>query len=51
MTYWQRQHCGRPGSFPAADRYFDGAVTLPLYPGMREAEADEVISVLREALG
>jgi dTDP-4-amino-4,6-dideoxygalactose transaminase len=51
MTYWQRQHCGRPGSFPAADRYFDGAVTLPLYPGMREAEADEVISVLLEALG
>jgi dTDP-4-amino-4,6-dideoxygalactose transaminase len=33
-----------------ADRYFAGAVTLPLYPAMREAEADEVVSVLKEAL-
>jgi dTDP-4-amino-4,6-dideoxygalactose transaminase len=34
-----------------ADRYFDGAITLPLYPGMREVEAHEVIAVLYEALG
>ena len=37
--------------FPVADRYFDGAMTLPLYPGMRASRGDEVVSVLREALG
>jgi dTDP-4-amino-4,6-dideoxygalactose transaminase len=51
MTYWRRQPCQSSAAFPVADRYFDGAITLPLYPGMREIEAHEVITVLREALG
>jgi dTDP-4-amino-4,6-dideoxygalactose transaminase len=51
MTYWRRHLHGEGGCFPVADRYFEGALTLPLYPGMGEAEADEVISVLCEALG
>jgi dTDP-4-amino-4,6-dideoxygalactose transaminase len=50
MTYWRRQLHGQAACFPVADRYFEGALTLPLYPGMGEVEADEVISVLREAL-
>ena len=49
MTYWGGER-GAQGAFPVADRYFDGALTLPLYPDLREAEADEVASVLREAL-
>jgi dTDP-4-amino-4,6-dideoxygalactose transaminase len=51
MTYGRRQPCDPQGGFPVADRYFDGAITLPLFPGMREIEAREVIAVLREALG
>jgi dTDP-4-amino-4,6-dideoxygalactose transaminase len=51
MTYWRGQPCNPSRDFPVADRYFDGAITLPLYPGMREVEAQEVIAVLREALG
>jgi dTDP-4-amino-4,6-dideoxygalactose transaminase len=51
MTYWRRHRCDEQGGFPSADRYFKGAVTLPLYPAMREAEAEEVVAVLREALG
>jgi dTDP-4-amino-4,6-dideoxygalactose transaminase len=50
MTYWRRQLNSNAGCFPVADRYFEGALTLPLYPGMGEAEVDEVMSVLREAL-
>jgi dTDP-4-amino-4,6-dideoxygalactose transaminase len=51
MTYWQHHRCNDQRGFPSADRYFDGAVTLPLYPSMRETEAEEVAAVLREALG
>jgi len=51
MTYWRSHQCDQRTSFPAADRYFEGAVTLPLYPGMRESEAEDVVSVLREAIG
>lgn len=51
MTYWAREGGARSGAFPVADRYFEGAVTLPLYPAMRETEAEEVASALQEALG
>jgi dTDP-4-amino-4,6-dideoxygalactose transaminase len=50
MSYWR----GRPGGvglFPNADRYFDGALTLPLFPAMTKNEADEVVAVLHESVG
>ena len=51
MTYWGG--VARPNSqdFPVADAYFAGALTLPVYPGMRDTEADEVVATLRHALG
>jgi dTDP-4-amino-4,6-dideoxygalactose transaminase len=51
MTYWkERYRCG-PGDFPAASRYFAGAVTLPLFAGMTDAQVDRVVAVVRETLG
>jgi len=50
MTYWkERCHC-EPDEFPVADRYFAGAVTLPLFAGMTDAEVDRVTSVVRRLL-
>lgn len=40
----------RPGQFPEAERYYAEAITLPLYPGMRDADQDTVIEALAEAL-
>ena len=39
-----------PGDFPEAEKYYSEAITLPLYPGLKYAEQDNVISVLRDAL-
>jgi dTDP-4-amino-4,6-dideoxygalactose transaminase len=51
MTYWkERYHC-EPGEFAVASRYFNGAVTLPLFAGMTDAEVDRVAAVVRETLG
>lgn len=50
MTYWRNQP-GGAGEFPNADRYFAGALTLPLYPDMSFDEVDEVVAVIRDALG
>jgi dTDP-4-amino-4,6-dideoxygalactose transaminase len=50
MSYW-RGRPGGSGAFPNADRYFDGALTLPLFPDMKKSEADEVVAVLHEAVG
>jgi dTDP-4-amino-4,6-dideoxygalactose transaminase len=45
MSYWKNRVA--PGAFPVADRYFAGAVTLPLFPGMTDAQVDRVADVLR----
>ena len=51
MSYWSEHTSRATSQFPVADRYFEGAITLPLFPGMREAEIDRVASVLQEAIG
>jgi dTDP-4-amino-4,6-dideoxygalactose transaminase len=51
MTYWRdRYHCD-PREFAVANRYFAGAVTLPLFVGMTDAQVDRVVGVVREVLG
>jgi dTDP-4-amino-4,6-dideoxygalactose transaminase len=51
MTYWkERYHC-EPGDFAVASRYFAGAVTLPLFAGMTDAEVDRVAAAVRAILG
>jgi len=39
-----------PGLCPEAERYGRDAISLPLYPGLNEAQQDEVVSALREVL-
>ncbi len=40
----------RPGDFPQAERYYAGAISLPLYPTMSEQQQDHVAAALREAV-
>jgi dTDP-4-amino-4,6-dideoxygalactose transaminase len=50
MTYWRERYPAAPGEFPVADRYFAGAVSLPLFPGMSNSQVDRVAAVVREVL-
>jgi len=47
MSYWKDRLAPGPTAFPVADRYFAGAVTLPLFPGMTDAQVDRVVDILR----
>lgn len=38
------------GHCPEAERYYADAISLPMYPGLREAEQDRVLSALGKAL-
>ena len=49
LTYYRRQFGCKPGDFPVAEQIGDSTITLPLYPGMTDAAADEVIAAVREA--
>ena len=38
------------GDFPLAEAYYREAISLPLYPGLTEADQDRVVATLRSAL-
>ncbi|MEX6504820.1 UDP-4-amino-4,6-dideoxy-N-acetyl-beta-L-altrosamine transaminase [Jiella sp. M17.18] len=40
----------RAGHCPQAERYYDRAISIPLYHGMTEAQQDRVVAALREVL-
>ena len=39
-----------PGDFPEAERYYDRAISLPLYAGLSDADQDTVVAALERAL-
>lgn len=39
-----------PGDFPASEDYYARAISIPLYPGLTEADQDRVIAALSDAL-
>jgi UDP-4-amino-4,6-dideoxy-N-acetyl-beta-L-altrosamine transaminase len=49
QPYYRRLGFGS-GDFPVAEAYYEEALTLPLYPGLTEAEQDVVIARLGAAL-
>ena len=38
------------GDFPNAEKYYNRALTLPLFPTLKDAEQDQVIQILHEVL-
>jgi UDP-4-amino-4,6-dideoxy-N-acetyl-beta-L-altrosamine transaminase len=49
QPYWRRRGFN-PGDLPNAEAWYAGAISLPLYPALTDAQQDEVVHVLREAL-
>jgi UDP-4-amino-4,6-dideoxy-N-acetyl-beta-L-altrosamine transaminase len=45
-----RAHGFRPGQFPAAEAYYAGAISIPLYPTLTDAQQDYVVAELKKAL-
>lgn len=40
----------RPGAFPEAEKYYEEAITLPLYPTLSQTQQDRVVAELERAL-
>lgn len=48
--YYQQRYGYAPGDFPVAEWIFERSVSLPIWPGMSEAQVDRVVSVLLDTL-
>ena len=49
QPFWSARGFG-PGDFPNAEGYYDGAISIPLYAGLSDADQDKVIEALRAVL-
>jgi len=48
---WYRQHAGTgEGDFPRAEGFYDGCLSLPLFPAMADRDVDRVADAVRAAL-
>jgi dTDP-4-amino-4,6-dideoxygalactose transaminase len=51
MSYWKEVGQEGSQSFPNAERYFRGCVSLPIFPGMTDADLEEVVAAMEHILG
>jgi dTDP-4-amino-4,6-dideoxygalactose transaminase len=47
-TYYQREFGYQPGDFPVAERLYERSISLPIWPGMSDAEVDRVADTVLE---
>ena len=50
FTAYEKLGRWKRGDFPVAERFFEGAISLPLFPDVTDDEVDEVCGALREIL-
>ena len=50
-SYYRDRFGFRPGQFPVAERISATVLSLPLSPALSDAQVDQVVSALGEALG
>jgi dTDP-4-amino-4,6-dideoxygalactose transaminase len=49
--YYEQTFGFKRGAFPRAEYYSDRAISLPLFPRMTDADADDVIAAVRAVIG
>ena len=50
QPYYQKSFGYKKGDFPVADKYYDKALSIPLYPKMSNKDVEYVISQIKNAL-
>lgn len=50
LTYFREKYGFAPSSFPVAETWGAGTISLPLFPGLTDQEQDHVIATLRREL-
>jgi dTDP-4-amino-4,6-dideoxygalactose transaminase len=48
--YYQDALGWRPGQFPVAEAAYAGAISLPIHPGLSDADVDDVIEAVRDVV-
>lgn len=50
QPYYRKLYGGRQGDLPNADRYYERALSLPMYPDLTESDCERIIDTLHRIL-
>jgi len=50
QPFYKKKFCYKPGDFPIAEKYYQRAITLPLFPKMTDKKVNKVIKVVKETI-
>lgn len=50
QPYYRKNLGYKKGDYPKAERYYSGALTLPVYPGLELKDLKRVVKIMKEAL-
>lgn len=48
--FYQRKFDYRAGDFPVAEKYYERAITLPLFPKMKDGEVEQVVKTVKKTI-
>jgi dTDP-4-amino-4,6-dideoxygalactose transaminase len=51
MPYYQEHFGYKKGDFPIAEKFYNNALTLPLFPKMGENDVNDVIDAVKKVVG
>ncbi len=49
-TFYQREFGYKKGDYPKAERYYERAITLPIFPKMSEEDVEDVIQAVKKVI-
>ncbi|HEV8322563.1 MAG TPA: UDP-4-amino-4,6-dideoxy-N-acetyl-beta-L-altrosamine transaminase [Myxococcota bacterium] len=50
QPYYRDRYGWRRGEYPRAERYYEGAISLPMFPALSDADVDRVVAEVRDAV-
>ncbi len=50
-SFYQKEFGGKVGDYPRAERYYERAITLPVFPRMSDGDIEDVIKAVRKVVG
>ena len=48
--YYLERYGTTRGMLPETEKYYDGAISLPLFPSMKDADVERVVGEVRKAM-
>jgi UDP-4-amino-4,6-dideoxy-N-acetyl-beta-L-altrosamine transaminase len=51
QPYFRRRFDWSPGAYPGCEQFYAGALSIPMFPAMTDADVDQVVRVVRRVLG